>query len=36
MDWENAMRTIRRFGTLGEGIDFMARNLYKITFPKDS
>lgn len=29
MDWENAMRTIRRFGTLGEGIDFMARNLYK-------
>ncbi|MBJ8031248.1 glucosaminidase domain-containing protein, partial [Bacillus cereus group sp. N21] len=29
MDWENAMKTIRRFGTLGEGIDFMARNLYK-------
>lgn len=29
MDWDNAMKTIRRFSTLGEGIDFMAKNLYK-------
>lgn len=29
MDWENAMKTIRRFPSLAEGIDFMARNLYK-------